>query len=154
MLETASLGAESSSPRRTAADDYGDVDLEFVGELFVVLREGDEFDLADGVFEGGLGVEFAGALGLGDLEAGDDAGDGDFVLRVLRRGGRSGGSGFISQAVAVSTTLHVAELLAVLVHRVAGDEEAEDFFFVLQAGVLVPLGDAGERVFGCGCWRG
>ncbi len=42
--------------------------------------------------------------------------------------------------------LHVAEFLAVLVHGVAGDEEAEDFFFVLQAGVLVPLGYAGECV--------
>ena len=46
--------------------------------------------------------------------------------------------------------LHVAEFFAVLVQRVAGDEEAEDFFFVLQAGVLVPLGYAGERVFGGG----
>ncbi len=47
--------------------------------------------------------------------------------------------------------LHVAKLLAVLVHGVAGDEEAKDLFFILQARVLVPLGYAGQRIFVVAC---
>ena len=59
------------------------INLQLLGELLVALREGDQLDLADGVFERGLRVEFAGALRLGHLQAGDDAGDGDLVLRLL-----------------------------------------------------------------------
>src|SRR5260370_42383094 len=61
------------------ANDDGDVDLQLVFELFVVGGEGDELDLADGVFERGLGVEFAGAVGFGYLEACHDDGDLDLV---------------------------------------------------------------------------
>ena len=50
----------------------------------------------------GLGVEFAGAFGFCDLEAGDDAGDGDFVLWFSAAAAKNTwGSGFISQAVTV-----------------------------------------------------
>ena len=44
---------------------------------------------------------------------------------------------------------HVAELFAVLVERVAGDEEAEDLLFVLEAGVLVPVGGGGRASSAC-----
>ncbi len=44
----------------------------------------------------------------------------------------------------------VAEFFAVLVEGVAGDEEAQDLFFVLEAEVFVPVGYGGESFFGAG----
>ena len=87
-----------------AANQDGDFDLEFLFELFVVGGEGNEFDLTDSVFERGLGVELARAFGLGDLEAADDTRDLDLILRLFATASEVCGSGFISQAVAVSTT--------------------------------------------------
>ena len=47
------LGGGVFFAAQDAANNYGDVDFEFVFEFFVVGGEGDEFDLADGVFEDG-----------------------------------------------------------------------------------------------------
>jgi len=66
-----------------AADEDGDFNLERFGKTLVVARETDDFNFSRGVFERALRVELAGAFGLGDLEADDDAGDGDFVFGRL-----------------------------------------------------------------------
>ncbi len=140
-----------------AADEDGDVDLELLGELFVGLREGDEFDLADGVLEAGGGVHLAGALGFGDLEAGDDACDLNLVGSLFAAAAvEDGGLGLHLAGGGGVDDFEVAELVAVLVEGVAGDEEAEDVLFVLEAGVFVPVGSGREGVvggFGVG-WAG
>ena len=135
-----------------AADEDGGFDLQLALQALVVAREADEVDFAGGVFEGGLGVEFLIALALLDAQADDHSGDLDFVggVGLLAPGalGRFALEGFGGGDDAGE----VAELLGVLVERMAGDEEAEDLFFIGEADAFFPVGDvrAGRRRCGRG----
>jgi hypothetical protein len=100
-----------------------------------------------------LGVHFA-ALGLGYLEAGNDAGDLDLVLRLvvaaatelLRFGLHLAGCRGIDD-------FQIAQLLAILVERMAAHKEAKNILLVLQARVLVPVGRGRKSfIIGLGGW--
>ena len=114
-----------------AANEDGNVDLELLFEGGEGFGEGNELELADGVFQAGGGVHFAAALALGDLETGDDAGDLNFIGGFALAAVEDGGFGLHLAGSGGVDNLEVAEFFAVLVHGVAGDVEAEDFLFVL-----------------------
>ena len=142
------LGRRVLFSAQHAADQHRNIDLQLLGQLLVGLRKGDQVDLADRIFERGLRVHLAGALRLRHLQAGDHAGDlrSRSAARCSPPRRKTCGSGFISQRGRGVDDLQVAELLAVLVQRVAGDEEAEHLLLVLQARVLIPVRSVGQGV--------
>ena len=125
MLETASFGAESSSPRSSAAHHHRYVDLQLLGQLLIALRKDDQLNLAYRILQRGLCVQFARPLRLRHLQPSNDAGNGDLVLRlfptppeVLRLGLHLARRRRIND-------LQIAQLLAVLVHRMPRDKEIQ-----------------------------
>ncbi len=58
------LGSRVFLAPQHAANDDRNIDLQPFRELFVGLRERNEFDLADRVLKGSLSIQFAGPLGL------------------------------------------------------------------------------------------
>ncbi len=135
-----------------AAHEHGRFDLQLALQALVVAREADEVDFSGGVFERGLRVEFLIALAFLHAQAKDHAGDLNFVggVGLLAPGalGRLAFEGFGGGDDAGE----IAELLGVFVERMAGDEEAEDLFFIGEADAFFPVGDVGQIV-GC-CGRG
>src|ERR1019366_4932274 len=120
-----------------SADQYRNIDLQLVRELLIGGRKGNEFNLADSVFQRRLRVHLTRTPRFCDLKPRDYAGDLYLVWLLVGAPSKYLRLGLHLARGCGVDDLEVAQLLAVLVERMAGDEEAEDFLFVLQARVLV-----------------
>ena len=151
ILEIASFGAESSSPRRTPRTTTGTSIFQFLGEFLVRLWECNQLNLTHCIFEARLSVHLTGALRLGYFEPSDNTRNLNLILRFFVAAAAEGLWLRLHFDCSSSVDdLHVAQLFAVLIEWMTRDEEAKNFFFVLQSRVLIPLRHIRQRVFAIG----
>ena len=112
-----------------AADEDRNFQFYLILQPPIGFRKNQQVQRAGHVFERGLGVELA-FLGFQHPHIGDHPRRMDFVLArgILERRNFLGGE-----------RSEVRDLVLVLLQRMSGDEETENFFFASQAQVLVPI---------------